>query len=73
MLFTSLGHARAVLAAWQRDYHTQRPHSKLGWLTPAEFAIRKRPVQATAIGRCAARGLRAHGRCTNCPDGFKST
>jgi putative transposase len=38
-LFTSLGHARAVLAAWQRDYNTQRPHSKLGWLTPAEFAI----------------------------------
>jgi putative transposase len=39
-LFTSLGHARAVLAAWQHDYNTQRPHSKLGWLTPAEFAIR---------------------------------
>lgn len=39
-LFTSLGHARAVLAAWQHDYNTQRPHSTLGWLTPAEFAIR---------------------------------
>jgi putative transposase len=39
-LFTSLGHAKAVLAAWQHDYNTQRPHAKLGWLTPAEFANR---------------------------------
>jgi putative transposase len=39
-LFTSLSHARVVMAAWQHDYNTQRPHSKLGWLTPAEFAIR---------------------------------
>ena len=32
----------------------------------------QRPEQATAIGRCATRGLRAHGRCTNRPDGVKS-
>jgi putative transposase len=38
VLFTSLAHARAVLAEWMTDYNTQRPHSKLGWLTPAEFA-----------------------------------
>jgi putative transposase len=29
-LFTSLAHARAVLAAWQRDYNEVRPHSALG-------------------------------------------
>lgn len=39
VLFTSLPHARAELAAWQTDYNTQRPHSQLGWLTPAEFAV----------------------------------
>lgn len=37
-LFTSLAHAKAELLAWKRDYNTQRPHSGLGWLTPAEFA-----------------------------------
>jgi putative transposase len=40
VLFTSLAHARAVLAEWMIDYNAQRPHSKLGWLTPAEFAAR---------------------------------
>ena len=46
VLFTSLAHARAALAEWMIDYNTQRPHSKLGWLTPAEFASRStRPTQ----------------------------
>jgi putative transposase len=38
VLLTSLVHTRAALAEWMIDY--QRPHSKLGWLTPAEFAAR---------------------------------
>ncbi len=37
-LFPSLSHARATLAAWRKDYNTERPHSRLGWQTPAEFA-----------------------------------
>lgn len=37
-LFRSLPHARAVLEAWRRDYNEERPHSKLGWLTPQAFA-----------------------------------
>ena len=37
-LFRSLAHARAVLAAWRRDYNKQRPHSKLGWMTPCAYA-----------------------------------
>ena len=37
-LFPSLNHARATLAAWRMDYNTERPHSRLGWQTPAEFA-----------------------------------
>jgi putative transposase len=39
VLFISLAHARAELAAWQADYNTQRPHSQLGWLTPEEFSV----------------------------------
>ncbi len=27
-----------TLAAWRKDYNTERPHSRLNWQTPAEFA-----------------------------------
>jgi putative transposase len=37
-LFRSLPHARAVLEAWRRDYNEARPHSKLGWLAPLDYA-----------------------------------
>ena len=37
-LFRSLRHARAVLEDWRRDYNEQRPHSRLGWLTPRAYA-----------------------------------
>jgi putative transposase len=41
-LFRSIGHARAVLEAWRLDYNYHRPHSKLGWLTPSDYAKRWR-------------------------------
>lgn len=37
-LFRSLAHARVVLATWRHDDNEQRPHSKLGWLTPSAYA-----------------------------------
>ena len=37
-LFSSLAHARSALSNWRIDYNDHRPHSGLGWLTPAEFA-----------------------------------
>ncbi|ULJ72990.1 IS3 family transposase [Rhizobium gallicum] len=37
-LFSSLAHARSALSNWRSDYNLHRPHSSLGWLTPAEFA-----------------------------------
>ena len=37
-LFRSLPHARAALEAWRRDYNETRPHSKLGWMTPRDYA-----------------------------------
>jgi len=41
-VFSSLAEARQLLEAWRRDYNTRRPHSRLGWLTPSEFADRNR-------------------------------
>ena len=43
-LFTSLAHARAVLAAWRDDYNRLRPHSALGNLSPADYAMLGAPV-----------------------------
>jgi hypothetical protein len=31
--------ARAVLEDWRRDYNEERPHSKLGWMTPRDYAL----------------------------------
>jgi putative transposase len=49
-LFFDLGHAREKLAAWADDYNTSRPHSSIGYLTPAAYA-----ASLTATGRPAAR------------------
>jgi putative transposase len=37
-LFLGLGHARTKIAAWALDFNTERPHSALGYLTPAANA-----------------------------------
>lgn len=50
-LFRNLAHARDLIAAWVADYNTARPHSALGYQTPAGFALHLNP----AIARPAAR------------------
>src|SRR4051795_2825349 len=37
-LFFGLDHARTKIADWVGDYNGQRPHSSLGYLTPAAYA-----------------------------------
>ncbi len=37
-LFFGLDHARAKIGAWANDYNHERPHSSLGYATPAEYA-----------------------------------
>jgi putative transposase len=37
-LFFGLDHARAKICAWVSDYNHRRPHSSLGYATPAEYA-----------------------------------
>jgi putative transposase len=48
-LFFSLDHARQKLAAWVTDYNTARPHSSIGYMTPAAYA-----AHLNATGRPAA-------------------
>lgn len=49
-IFRNLAHARVVIAAWAFDYNTERPHSALGYQTPAAYAR----TLGTAIVRAAA-------------------
>jgi putative transposase len=39
-VFYSPAHAQVLAETWRRYYNTQRPHSSLGYLTPAEFAAK---------------------------------
>jgi putative transposase len=55
--FRSRAEAKAVIESWRQHYNEVRPHSSLGYLTPAAFAAKIReedaaPAQAT--GRTAA-------------------
>ncbi len=36
--FLSLADAQAKIEAWRRHYNESRPHTSLGWMTPAEYA-----------------------------------
>jgi transposase InsO family protein len=37
-LFLDLDQARQLIGAWVADYNTARPHSSLGYKTPAAYA-----------------------------------
>jgi transposase InsO family protein len=50
-LFRNLAQTRDLIVAWVNDDNTARPHSALGYQTPAGFALRL----TTAIARPAAR------------------
>ena len=47
--FLYLDQARQIIAAWDADYNTRRPHSSLGYKTPAAYAD-----HLTATGHRAA-------------------
>ena len=48
-LFFSLGHVRAVVAGWVHDFNTARPHSTIGYMTPAAYAATLKPQRAPAL------------------------
>ena len=62
-LFRSLPHARAVLETWRRDYNHERPHSKLGWMTPWAYAralIADTARRAARVDGSARQALATH-------------
>ena len=52
-----LTQAHVELQDWRRDYNTVRPHSRIGWLTPA--------VHASSFGPQRSGALRTWGLCAN--------
>jgi putative transposase len=48
-LFSSLAQARVALASWRADYNGARPHSRLAWKTPSEFASIFHPRRGLAL------------------------
>jgi hypothetical protein len=53
-VFVSLDDARRKLEQWRVAYHRERPHSRLGDLTPHEFAARApQPIRSAADARTA--------------------
>ena len=71
-LFTSLAHAREKIAAWIDDYNTDRPHSSLGYATPAAFAadLKKQGAASLRIaGGYATQPLASTAHVRNNNDG----
>jgi putative transposase len=72
--FRSRAEAKVVIETWRRHYNEVRPHSSLGYLTPAAFAARlvgrhAAPADVTGRGAAARGGLRAPSRHINSPRG----
>ncbi len=64
--FRSRAEAKALIEAWRQHFNMVRPHSSLGYLTPAAFAAKiekQDAVAAQATGRIAA----VHGACAPRP------
>lgn len=47
-IFGSLAYARHIIEAWRQDYNNIRPHSSLGYQTPAQYRASLRPTLAVA-------------------------
>ena len=67
-LFMGLGHAREKISAWIDDYNNQRPHSSLGYATPAAFAAELKKQGAASLriaGGYATQPLASPARSRN--------
>jgi len=50
-LFSTLVEARSAITSWKEDYNRHRPHSPLGNITPAEFALKSTLEKQAASGQ----------------------
>lgn len=68
-VFTSMAQARAVITAWAADYNTTRPHSALGYQTPAAHAAK---LKAMGPGSPPVPGSDPGPIASTAPDGVTS-
>ena len=61
-IFEGVRDARALTALWRDEYNTQRPHSSLGYQTPAGFA-----AACAAFASAKASAQAAHAACGEVP------
>jgi len=47
-MFADLAEAKSLAGSWKNDYNHRRPHSSLGYVTPAAFAASLRPAPVGA-------------------------
>ena len=52
--FENLFDARRKISEWKNDYNQQRPHSSLGYRTPAEFAAQATIFENAGVGQEAS-------------------
>jgi len=61
-VFTSVAEARVVIEGWRRHYNEERPHSRLGYRTPAEFRAAWTTAGASPQAEACSRMGLSHGR-----------
>ncbi len=72
-LFSSVRHARAVLAAWRRNYNHVRPHSALGGRTPVQASVPScSPPSSPPSSRRSGLTAAAHVGTEDCGRGRKT-
>ncbi len=56
-LLFGLDHARCAIADWIADYNAERPHSSLGYATPAAYAAKLEKQRAARVQPVASPAL----------------